>query len=65
MSKPFIGVRLDCANAYVRCYKDRKGRAYTGRCPKCFKALRFAIGAGGTSARFFAGDCRTGRGLLG
>jgi len=61
----FIGVRLDCAGAYVRCYPDPQGKEYRGRCPKCLKALRFPIGPSGTSARLFAGDCRKSPGVLG
>jgi hypothetical protein len=56
----FIGVKLECANAYVRCYQRRDGRAYEGRCPRCLKRVEFAVGSGGTDARFFSGDCRRG-----
>ena len=52
--RKFIGVRFDCCGSYARVYKNRAGDAYEGRCPKCLKPIRFEIGPGGSSARFFS-----------
>lgn len=56
----FIGVRLVCAGAYVRCYNRRDGTAYDGRCPRCLRPISFVVGAKGTQARLFTGDCGRG-----
>lgn len=53
----FLGVRLDCAAAYVRAYPNRAGTEYLARCPKCLKSIRFPIGPGGTGQRMFVADC--------
>lgn len=55
--RAWLGLQFVCARAYVRAVKDRDGRGYTGRCPKCARVVRFAIGPGGTSDRFFRVDC--------
>ncbi|MCU0662219.1 MAG: hypothetical protein MUC50_07825 [Myxococcota bacterium] len=52
-SRPFLGVRFDCCNAYVRIYRNKDGTAYEGRCPKCLRPLSIPIGPGGSSNRFF------------
>ena len=49
----FLGVRFECCGAYARVYRNRSGDAYEGRCPRCLKPIRFEIGPGGTSSRFF------------
>jgi hypothetical protein len=49
----YLGVRFECCGAYARVYRNRAGDAYEGRCPKCLKPIRFEIGPGGTSSRFF------------
>jgi len=56
--KRFLGIKFECANgAYTRFYPNATNDAYIGRCPKCLKQVRFRIGFGGTSARFFTYNC--------
>ncbi len=52
--RPFVGVRFDCCEVYTRVYINDDKTAYEGRCPKCSKQVRLAIGPGGTDARFFS-----------
>lgn len=51
--RPYLSVQFDCCNVYQRIYRDKDGQHYTARCPRCGKTARFAVGQGGTSARFF------------
>lgn len=51
--RPFLGVRFDCCGAYARVYKNAEATAYEGHCPGCAKKVRFVVGAGGSSSRFF------------
>lgn len=51
--KKFIGARFNCCGIYVRIYVNKEGTAYEGRCPKCYRPVKFAIGNGGTDHRFF------------
>lgn len=51
--KPFLGVQFDCCRVYQRIYLNKEGTAYCGRCPRCGKPIKFIVGKGGTSARFF------------
>jgi len=54
--RPWLAVKFRCCSVYNRIYRNAKGDAYEGRCPKCNKAVRATIGAGGTSCRFFEAD---------
>jgi len=49
----FVGVQFVCCDVYTRVYINRDETAYEGRCPKCAKQVRLAIGPGGTDSRFF------------
>ena len=51
--RAWIAVKWKCCGAYSRIYKNKKGDAYEGRCPRCLKPVKAKIGPGGTSARFF------------
>jgi hypothetical protein len=51
--RPFLSVLFACCSVYQRIYRNNEGTAYTGRCPKCGKAVKFLVGAGGTSERQF------------
>jgi len=51
--RKFIGVKFNCHGVYVRIYINKTGTAYEGRCPKCFRPVKFKVGEGGTDHRFF------------
>ncbi|MBM4357584.1 MAG: hypothetical protein FJ096_05675 [Deltaproteobacteria bacterium] len=48
-----LGVMFDCCNVYVRIWKRRDGAAYEGRCPRCLRVVRIAVGPGGSSSRIW------------
>jgi hypothetical protein len=52
-NRPFLSVLFACCSVYQRIYRNAEGTAYCGRCPKCGKPVRFAVGQGGTDARQF------------
>ena len=52
-ARPFISVHFACCNVYLRIYRSANGTEYRGRCPKCGKAVHFAVGEGGTDSRVF------------
>jgi hypothetical protein len=51
--RPWLAVQWNCCGVYSRVYRNRRGDAYEGRCPKCGAPVRASIGPGGTSSRFF------------
>ena len=51
--RPFLSILFACCNVYARVYRSSDGRAYRGNCPRCGVPVTFAVGAGGTSSRFF------------
>ncbi|UUO08107.1 hypothetical protein M4951_07255 [Blastopirellula sp. J2-11] len=51
--RDFLGVQFTCCSTYVRIYKNREGTHYEGKCPKCYRSVRFEIGSGGSDARFY------------
>ena len=52
-ARPFVSVLFRCCNVYQRIYRSADGSKYEGRCPKCARSIRFLVGEGGTSERFF------------
>ncbi|NOX57296.1 MAG: hypothetical protein GXP29_00360 [Planctomycetes bacterium] len=53
VARPWIGVRFECCDVYVRVYRDPSGTVYEGRCPRCMQVVRARVGPEGTSSRFF------------
>ena len=51
--RKFIGVKFNCCGIYVRIYINKEGTGYEGRCPKCFRPVKFKIGGDGVDHRFF------------
>ncbi|QOJ01278.1 MAG: hypothetical protein HRU70_12605 [Phycisphaeraceae bacterium] len=56
-ARPSLAVFFRCSNQYLRVFRDPTGRLYIARCPRCMKQVRFAVGPGGTSRRFFEVSC--------
>jgi phage terminase large subunit GpA-like protein len=52
-ARPYLSVHFACCNVYLRIYRSADGRHYRGRCPRCGRAVNFAVGQGGTSDRVF------------
>ena len=49
--QPWLGVMFECCNVYRRIQKKQDGSAYEGRCPRCYRLVRVAVGEGGSSSR--------------
>lgn len=56
--QPFLRVWFECSKQYSRGYRTVDAKAYQARCPTCAKTIRFGIGPGGTSERFFRVSCQ-------
>jgi hypothetical protein len=52
-SRPWLSVRFDCCGVYQRIYRSADGTHYQGACPRCGGKIRFNVGKGGSSSRFF------------
>lgn len=52
--RPYLSVMFECCSVYQRIYRDRGGRFYEGRCPRCLRAVRFKVAPNGTACRTFA-----------
>jgi hypothetical protein len=51
--RPYLSVHFACCGVYQRVYRDKDGKTYNGRCPRCGVPVRFVVGEGGTPARSF------------
>ncbi len=51
--RPWLSIKWTCCQTYSRIYRNRKGDAYEGRCPRCGSPVKATIGEGGVSTRFF------------
>ncbi len=54
--RPWLSIYWKCCQTYSRVYRNRKGDAYEGRCPKCSAPVRALIGTDGTASRFFTAE---------
>ncbi|MGD0770806.1 MAG: hypothetical protein ABSB42_21700 [Tepidisphaeraceae bacterium] len=52
-ARPYLSVLFACCSVYQRIYRNAQGTAYSGRCPRCGKPVKFDVGPGGTDARQF------------
>jgi hypothetical protein len=57
VGRPYLQLVFRCSGQYVRAYRNAAGTGYLARCPSCGKSVRFLVGAGGTSERFFEVRC--------
>ena len=55
--KAFLGIHFVNCGVYGRIYKNNRGDAYIGRCPRCAHVVRVRIGPSGTGNRFFKCFC--------
>ncbi len=52
-ARKWIGIQFDCCGVYMRIYRNKKGTAYTGNCPRCKRAVEVRVGPAGTTNRIF------------
>jgi len=55
--RPWLMVLFSCSNVYTRVYRDRSGRHYDARCPRCLRTMRIRVGEGGSDQRAFRVHC--------
>jgi len=55
--KPFLGINFVNCGTYGRIYRNARGDAYVGHCPRCMHPVRVKIGPAGTGHRFFKCFC--------
>ncbi|MAS79856.1 MAG: hypothetical protein CMI25_05590 [Opitutae bacterium] len=55
--RPFLGIHYVRCGVYGRIYKNSRGDAYVGHCPRCMHPIRVRIGPGGSGNRFFKCFC--------
>ncbi len=53
----YLRLWFSCSGEYGRAYMNAAGDGYHARCPRCGKQVRFQIGPGGSSERFFEVRC--------
>ncbi len=51
--RPWLAIHWRCCSVYSRIYRQPEAPMYEGRCPRCARPLRIAVGEGGTDTRFF------------
>jgi hypothetical protein len=51
--RPYLSVHFACCGVYNRIYRAAGSDSYVGRCPRCQRQIKFLVGEGGTSSRFF------------
>ena len=51
--RPWLAIHWRCCSVYSRVYRNARGTAYEGCCPRCRRMLTVEIGTRGTAARFF------------
>ena len=54
--KPFIGMKFDCCNVYIRIPLNRAGTAFVGWCPRCTKRVEVKVSKTGSSNPFFIAE---------
>lgn len=53
VGRPWLAVYWRCCTVYSRVYRNARGDAYHGGCPRCGKSIHVGVGPEGSSSRFF------------